>query len=137
MRFMADLLTRCFDAHFATLPSLLDAARGACREANLTADAIHRVELVLEEAFSNSVRHGYGGETNLPVWLTTRILPDGIELVYQDSAPPFDPLHDARLPRIGTIGGVGRVLMNKLPRNARYTLVDGRNTLTFEFDRTA
>lgn len=137
MRFMADLHTRCFDARLARLPALLDAARSACRAAGLTADAMHRVELVLEEAFSNSVRHGYGGETDLPVWLTMHILPDGIELVYQDAAPPFDPLQGASLPGAGRIGGVGRVLMNKLPRHARYALVDGRNTLSFEFGRTA
>lgn len=137
MRFMADLPTRCFDARFARLPALLDVARSACRAAGLTADALHRVELVLEEAFSNSVRHGYGGETDLPVWLTTHILPDGIELVYQDAAAPFDPLLDARLPGTDRVGGVGRVLMNKLPRHSRYALVGGRNTLTFEFGRTA
>jgi anti-sigma regulatory factor (Ser/Thr protein kinase) len=137
MRFMADMHTCRFDARFARLPALLDAARGACRAAGLTADVMHRVELVLEEAFSNSVRHGYGGETGLPVWLASRILPDGIELVYQDAAPPFDPLRDARLPGTDRIGGVGRVLMNSLPRHARYAFVDGRNTLTFEFGRSA
>lgn len=128
----------CFPARFAALAAVLDAARQACRAAGLDAQVTHRVELVLEEAFSNSIRHGYGGETDAAsIWLAMRILPDGIELVYQDAAAPFDPLLAAALPQDGRLGGVGRVLMKTLPRQVAYARTAGRNTLTFEFARTA
>lgn len=126
-----------FNARFAELAALLDAARAACRAARLDADTTHRVELVLEEAFSNSVRHGYGGDSDAQIWLASRILPDGLELVYQDAAIPFDPLRDVALPKDGRPGGVGRVLIKSLPRSARYDLIGGRNTLRLEFGRAA
>lgn len=124
---------RRFNARLAELALLLDAARAACLAARLGAEASRRVELVLEEAFSNSVQHGYGRESDAPIWLASRMLPDGIEVVYQDAAPPFDPLHDASLPNDGRAGGVGRVLMRSLPRQATYAYTGDRNTLTFVF----
>jgi anti-sigma regulatory factor (Ser/Thr protein kinase) len=126
-----------FNARFAELAALLDAARAACRAARLDPEATHRVELVLEEAFSNSVRHGYGGDSDAPIWLASRILPDGLELVYQDAATPFDSLRDVALPKDGRPGGVGRVLIKSLPRSAHYALIDGRNTLRLEFGGSA
>ncbi len=122
-----------FAARFNQLPALLAVAGAACDAAGMTAMARHRVELVLEEAFSNSIRHGYQGECDLPVWLVASMLPDGLRLVFQDAAPPFDPLHAARLPQQEQVGGVGRMLIKTLPRHADYALQCGRNTLTLEF----
>lgn len=101
----------------------------------MTPDARHRAEIVLEEALSNSILHGYRGESDQPVWLATSILPDGLCLVFQDAAPAFDPLTTATLPDDASIGGVGRVLIKSLPRRAEYAQEDGRNTLRLEFDR--
>jgi anti-sigma regulatory factor (Ser/Thr protein kinase) len=123
-----------FSARFASLPELLAAAGAACDAAGITTETRHRAELVLEEAFSNSIRHGYSGESDNPVWLSATMLPDGLRLVYRDEAPPFDPLQDARLPQDVQVGGVGRVLIKTLPRNAAYAREDGRNILTLEFD---
>lgn len=126
-----------FNARFTELRGLLDCARTACKEAGLDAATIYRVELVLEEAFANSIHHGYRGETDHPVWLAVHILPEGLELVYRDAAPPFDPLQDTSLPADGSIGGVGRVLMKTLPQAAHYAFADGNNILTFQFARIA
>jgi len=123
-----------FSARFANLPELLAVATAACNAAGMSMQATHRVELVLEEAFSNSIRHGYGGESDNPAWLATTMLPDGLRLVYQDEAPPFDPLQDACLPQGREVGSVGRVLIKTLPRSASYGRENGRNTLTLEFD---
>jgi anti-sigma regulatory factor (Ser/Thr protein kinase) len=51
--------SRQFSARFASLPELLAVATAACTAAGMNVPASHRVELVLEEAFSNSIRHGY------------------------------------------------------------------------------
>lgn len=125
-----------FPARFSALADLLSAAVEACRTAGLDDAATHRVELVLEEAFSNTIRHGYGVEGENPVWLACCILPDGVKFVFQDAAPPFDPLRNAALPVDGRPGGVGRMLMKNLPRRAAYALEDGRNTCTLEFGPT-
>lgn len=123
-----------FTAHFAQLPEAMVFAGQVCTAAGMTARARHRVELVLEEAFSNSIHHGYLGECDQPIWLALTMLPDGLRLVFQDMAPPFDPLHAAQLPQPEQVGGVGRMLIKTLPRHAAYALQGGRNTLTFEFD---
>jgi anti-sigma regulatory factor (Ser/Thr protein kinase) len=127
-------MPRQFAARFAMMPELLGFAGAACAAAGLTTQARHRVELVLEEAFSNSIHHGYQCESDQPVWLSAIMLPDGLRLVFQDMAPPFDPLHAAQLPQPEQVGGVGRMLIKTLPRHAEYALQGGRNTLTFEFD---
>ena len=126
----------CFQARFADLPELLSAARAACHAAGLDHEATQRVELVIEEAFSNSIAHGYGGETDQPVWLTCHVRTDGLGLVYQDAAPPFDPLREVLLPRIERPGGVGHLLIRTLPRVVSYRHENGRNTLRCEFART-
>ncbi len=125
---------RRFSTRFASLPELLAVAGSSCAAAGMTSQARHRVELVLEEVFSNSIRHGYSGESDKPAWFAATMLPDGLRIVYQDEAPPFDPLQDACLPQGEQVGGVGRVLIKTLPRSATYAREGDRNTLTLEFD---
>ncbi len=126
--------SRPFLARFDRLPELLATIAAACDAAGMNTNARQRAELVLEEAFANSIHHGYREEGDHPVWLTATMLPDGLRLVYQDAAPPFDPLEHATLPDEGHVGGVGRVLIKTLPRHAEYALLEGRNTLTLDFD---
>ncbi|HEY2558788.1 MAG TPA: ATP-binding protein [Caldimonas sp.] len=56
-----------------------------------------RVSLVVEELFTNTVTHGFGGGSDAPVRLGLRADASELELSYEDSAPPFDPL--TQLPR--------------------------------------
>lgn len=126
----------CFPARFAALPDLLAAVRDGCRIAGLNDEATQRVELVVEEAFSNSIAHGYGCETDQPIWLTCLALTDGLGLVYQDAAPPFDPLRDVRLPRTEHPGGIGHMLIQTLPHRVAYSHENDRNTLRCEFPCT-
>jgi anti-sigma regulatory factor (Ser/Thr protein kinase) len=123
-----------FPARFVRLPDLQAAVGTACDAAGLGQLSRHRAELVIEEVFANTIHHGYRGESDNPVWLRAIILPDGLRLVYQDAAPPFDPLDSAALPGNDQVGGVGRVLIKSLPRHAEYALIDQRNTLSFDFD---
>lgn len=127
--------SRQFSARFDNLPDLQAFAGAACDSAGIAARVRHHVELVLEEAFSNSIRHGYSGECERPVWLAVSMLPDRLRFIYQDEAPPFDPLLCATLPQDERLGGVGRVLIKTLPRHAEYARIDDRNTLMLEFDR--
>ena len=53
---------------------------------------VRRIELALEELFTNTVRHGYCRECDSPVWLEAIASPGELRLVYQDAAPAFDPL---------------------------------------------
>lgn len=130
-----DIAERRFCARFSDLPELLATARSAALAAGFDEAGCLRIELVLEEIFSNSIRHGYGRECDEPVWLAGQMLPDGLRLVYRDAAPCFDPLHDAQLPADGRLGGVGRVLVTTIPRSASYARDARGNCLSLEFGR--
>src|SRR5687767_9340358 len=90
--------TRCFCARMSALPQLLESIRGIGRDAGLERSLLLRVELVLEELFTNTVRHGYGGDCDSPIWLHALYAAGSLCITYQDAATPFDPLqHRANL----------------------------------------
>ncbi|GAB6126228.1 ATP-binding protein [Humidesulfovibrio idahonensis] len=65
----------------------------AADRAGLPAEAVGRMELVLEEALVNIVRHAYGageGEMELDCGVPE---PGRVVLVLRDWGAPFDPLH--------------------------------------------
>ena len=122
-----------YAARFDNLPAMLAAVQAVCQQAGFDSRARHRVELVLEEAFANSVRHGYGGEGDHAVWLSVAAHGTGLRVVFADAAPAFDPLAGAALPAEGHVGGLGRVLIKTLPTQVDYRREDGRNILTMDF----
>jgi serine/threonine-protein kinase RsbW len=65
-----------------------------------------RLSLVLEELFTNTVVHGHGGGSDAPVRLTLHADASHLELSYQDSAPPFDPLAHVAAAPIDPAAGV-------------------------------
>lgn len=124
----------------SALPAMLAYARhcvsnvGAARTAG-------RIELALEELFTNSVMHGYGGESDASVWLRIDIAPTTIVLEYTDAAPPYDPLqhttdldHD-RADR--PAGGLGILIARRLSDRAEYRFASGKNVLSLSFDVSA
>lgn len=135
---LPDCTSQSFAARFAELPNVMAFVRRACADAGFSEEAMRRVELVVEEAFSNSILHGYDGEQNDgEVWLSSRALADGIALVYADAAPAFNPLLDAAPHDIEAIGGIGCALIRTLPRRVAYRREEPRNVLTLEFARSA
>lgn len=106
-----------------------------------------RVELVFEELFANTVLHGYkvgmAASTLAPteeplVWIELRARPGEVEMIYQDAAPGFDPL-SAELPSLTggpqerSLGGLGLIMVAKVPHASRYEHRDGRNVLHLTF----
>jgi len=127
----------CFCARLATLPDLLEHLRQACAVAQIDASAMLRVELVLEELFTNTIRHGYRGDSDAPVWLGAVGTPGTLSVVYQDAAPPHDPLaHSIELPDAldeRAVGGLGIRLARQLASSIAYARTGDRNILTLIF----
>ena len=106
-----------------------------CTESSLPRDACLRLNLVVEELFTNTVRHGYHGNSEAPVWVEVSRSDDIVQLVYEDKAPPFNPY--ARLPEEAPevaleqrkIGGLGVLLTKELARTRDYAYVFGRNRI--------
>lgn len=100
-----------------------------------------RLNVVLEELFVNTVRHGHGGDCEAPVWMSLEADPDAIRLTYEDTAPPFNPY--ARLPtgspdtsvQMRKIGGLGVLLTRELAQSRDYAYVFGRNRIRLSMNR--
>lgn len=97
-----------------------------------------RLILVLEELFTNSVDHGYGGECHRPVRLTLARAGRAVLVCYEDEAPPFDPLiaAPAALPAAvdavpDQVGGLGLWLVRHYVYDYRHERAGGINRTRF------
>jgi len=84
------------------LPQFLQFAQEAAEAAGLDMGSAQRVELVLEEALVNVIRHAYSKappEAERTVELAAGVDPDGVlRLTLKDWGPPFDPVGPAPAP---------------------------------------
>jgi len=74
------------------LADAIEFVEAFCADRGVAEGDALRLSLVLEELFSNTVVHGHGGDSDAPVRLRLRADASHLELTYEDSAPPFDPL---------------------------------------------
>ena len=96
-----------------------------------------RLSLVLEELFTNTVKHGHGGGSDAPVRVGLLVQASELELRYEDSAAPFDPL--TQVPRTvkdlegegheRPVGGLGIALVASLAARFDYAYEGGWNRL--------
>jgi anti-sigma regulatory factor (Ser/Thr protein kinase) len=115
------------------LRSCQDAVLASGTRSKLPRDMISRLQIVVEELFSNTIKYGYGGECERPVRIRLRCAPP-IELVYEDAAPPFDPtLWQEPPPPPGGIGRKGIVLVRGLAASVRYERLREGNRVTLGF----
>lgn len=95
----------------------------------------HKLTLIVEELFINTVTHGHRGDSDAPVFITFEEAEGDVQLVYEDSAPPFDPLAAGQCadidPRIKErrVGGLGLFITISLTDKADYSYVEGRNRI--------
>jgi serine/threonine-protein kinase RsbW len=105
------------------------------------ADTGFAIDLCLEEAVSNVIRHGYGGQPDRPISIDFAIEPGELAFTIEDQAPPFDPL---ALPAVEEtpapasideipLGGRGIALMRKFAGSLAYERLPGGNRLTIRF----
>jgi serine/threonine-protein kinase RsbW len=106
-----------------------------CSEAAIADEHCLRVNLVVEELFTNTVRHGHRGDSDAPVWVTLSATADAVNITYEDSAPPFNPYGvvpdagaDATL-KTRKIGGLGLLLTRRLAASSEYAYLFGRNRI--------
>jgi serine/threonine-protein kinase RsbW len=96
----------------------------------------HKLTLIVEELFTNTVTHGHRGDSDAPVQISLEDAGGGVQLTYEDSAPPFDPLAAIRRTDIEStinerrVGGLGVFLTLGLAKGAAYRFVEGRNRIS-------
>ena len=99
-----------------------------------------RINLVVEELFTNTVRHGHRGDSDAPVWLSVDAESNEVHIVYEDTAPPFNPYAlfasapDTTL-SLRRIGGLGVLLTRELASTRDYAYLFGRNRIRLTLKR--
>lgn len=106
-----------------------------CVESGLSRTAYLRLNLVLEELFTNTVKHGHRGDCDAPVWIAVSYAGDTLSVTYEDKAPPFNPygrlgekVVDGSI-SMRKIGGLGVLLTKELAASRDYAYLFGRNRI--------
>jgi len=127
------LRTAMFPARLDRLLEMRGFLEHFCTEISLARDTCLRLNLVLEELFTNIVRHGHQGDSDAPVWVTLAGGNDTVDVTLEDSAPPFNPFAHAELPAkkrgLRKIGGLGVLLARELTISRDYAYLFGRNRI--------
>jgi anti-sigma regulatory factor (Ser/Thr protein kinase) len=123
-------------------PSRLESWRKArvfiedfCRGAKIPRDSCLKANLVVEELFLNTVKHGHRGGSDAPIWITMVASEGEVSLTYEDRAPPFNPFARATREMLEALaetrreGGLGVILAQGLTASADYAYVFGRNRI--------
>jgi serine/threonine-protein kinase RsbW len=108
-----------------------------CAERGVARADMLRLSLVVEELFTNTVTHGHGGDSDAPVRIALGADARELELAYDDTAPPFDPLaHAARSTAAiegdaseRQVGQLGIALVAGIASQVGYVREDGWNRL--------
>jgi anti-sigma regulatory factor (Ser/Thr protein kinase) len=99
----------------------------------------HKLTLIVEELFTNTVTHGFQGDSDSNIVVTFEQTDEGVLLTYEDAAPPYDPVAAGHRTDIEAtinerrVGGVGIFLALGLTQDAQYSFVDGHNRIAFTF----
>lgn len=120
-------------------PRLREFVDRACEQANCSPGQRTRVQLVLEELFSNTVK--YGRSDAAPVSVTVSVEFGGEEPMqfrYEDDAPKHDAFDQSGLEdelkaaiTKRRVGGLGILLIRELGKDVSYAWSGGKNRVTF------
>jgi len=136
-------LNRDFPARFAAFEEIKALIDKFGAMAGLRSADCHKLTIIVEELFTNTIRHGHGGDSDACVSVAFEYDHGEIGLVYEDSAPPFDPLAAGQRRDIEStinerrVGGLGILLTIGLTEKVDYAYVAGRNRITLRLSAAA
>jgi serine/threonine-protein kinase RsbW len=106
-----------------------------CRQNSLGSDVEFELNLVLEELFTNAIRHGGCEGMSEAAQIRLRSDPNGVSVEFADRGAAFDPLQAAE-PDLETdlahrqAGGLGIHLVRQIMQDLEYRRAGGWNRLT-------
>jgi serine/threonine-protein kinase RsbW len=106
-----------------------------CKNAQIPKNSGLKANLVVEELFLNTVKHGHRGGSDAPIWITLSASDGEVSLTYEDRAPAFNPFASATREMLEALaetrreGGLGVILAHGLTASADYAYVFGRNRI--------
>jgi anti-sigma regulatory factor (Ser/Thr protein kinase) len=131
-------MRRDFCARLHMLPDSAAFVEAFGRRHRIAGEDVVRLTLIVEELFTNTVAHGYRRECDLPIGITLGLREGKVFLIYEDAAPPYDPLaaleaarrHASAPPEARPVGRLGLNLIHRLAASSRYDRIDERNRLS-------
>jgi serine/threonine-protein kinase RsbW len=123
------------DGNLSELTRLTAETARFCRQHSLGAEVEFYANLVLEELFTNAIRHGGCDGMREAVRVQFETAANGVTIEFSDRGAPFDPTAlaapelDAPL-ETRQIGGLGIHLVRQSVRDLRYERVNDWNRLT-------
>lgn len=132
-------LSRSFPARLRAFEQVRALIEEFGATAELGREDRHKLTLIVEELFVNTVTHGFRGDSDSPVQVTLERTGAGVHLTYEDSAPQHDPIADGLCTDIEAtvnlrqVGGLGVAIALGLTEDARYAFVDGRNRVAMTY----
>lgn len=124
---------------FASRQDSLRAARdfleGFCTAAAVARQPCLKLNLVIEELFLNTVKHGHHGGSDAPVWITLAAVDGAIRVTYEDRAPAFNPFAETTREMLEALtvvrreGGLGVLLAHGFASETDYAYLFGRNRI--------
>jgi anti-sigma regulatory factor (Ser/Thr protein kinase) len=135
---VTEAATTTLAARAAGLPALLEFARGYARRHGLPEPVAHRLSVILEELFLNTVQHGHGGGSDAPVTVELALAAGELQCSYTDHAPVFVPpaglpSHIGRPADARPVGGLGVAMVRSLARELSHApaAAGGGNRIVF------
>jgi serine/threonine-protein kinase RsbW len=132
-----DTDSRVYQARLRMLHDALAFVSEFAAANELTERDLLRLQLVVEELFTNTIMHGYGNECDEPIEISLRAAPGEVRVRYEDEAHTYDPartLAEAHEKVTGPveqrpIGHLGVHLVAAIVDDMRYARVGRRNRL--------
>ena len=128
-----------FPARMESLDEVRTFIENACSAAGISREECLRLLLIVEELFTNTVTHGYRGESESPVWIAFEPGESEYTLRYEDAAPlhnpfgEFRPLDTAVMVAQQPVGGLGLKLIRSLATTPAYSRQGERNCIRLTF----
>ena len=128
---------RAFRARLQMLHDALDFVAVFAGLKGLSERELLRLQLVIEELFTNTIEHGYGKECDEPIEIALAAAPGRVTVQYQDAAAPYDPARALATSRERVaepaeqrpVGHLGVHLVAAIVDDMHYARVDGCNRL--------
>lgn len=132
-----------FKARMESLHPLLSLTELHCEQQGLAQNDVLRLSLIIEELFTNTVKHGHGGDSDAAVNITVSFSDTHVHLRYEDEAPPFDPLrylaetstHRQFPVEHRPVGCLGLPLIADMAESFNYAYANARNCLQLALRR--
>lgn len=136
-------LNRSFVAKLSSFNEIRALIEAFSESAGIDPADRHKLTLIVEELFINTVRHGHGGDSDEPIDITLVSEPSGVTVTYIDTAPQYDSLAAAMRTdieasvRMRRVGGLGVALTFALAHTAQYSYLDGKNRIVIQLSKPA